>query len=870
MSLARRFNSFRSATSANPFRTGSLAARLFLIGFSTGLLSVLLTASGFLTYELLQFRSTLDSNLKSVADILAVNNTAPLNFGDSQVARENLSALKADPHILNACLYDRAGKLFASYVRAGSSHVCPPAAWAESGLGFHNGHAGYFAPVLLDHEVLGKLSLCHDMEDESARVRRSLLMLAAVLLGALVFAIWLSSRMTRAISRPIQALVVTSRKVSEERDYSLRVRLDSGREEGELGLLIDSFNHMLSKVEESTGELARHREHLEDEVTARTGELVRLNQELTEELSGRMAAENALRDSEERYALAMNGANDGLWDWDLKSGKVYFSSRWKTMLGCSGEEIGDEPAEWLDRVHPGDRQRLRSEIEAHWLGRTSEFRIECRMRHKDDNYRWMLSRGLAIRSADGKVTRMAGSQTDITDAKVSDPLTGLANRILFTERLTRCIEQKRRSTGWLFGVLFLDLDRFKVINDSLGHLAGDQLLLGVAERLCQTVRSPDLATHLPGPCTVARLGGDEFAVLLEDIQSLETARLVAERIQRDSNIPFFLEGRSVFTTFSIGVALSSSAYQSAEEILRDADTAMYAAKGSGKARCEVFDGAMRARAIARLEIETDLRRAITSRELVIHYQPEVALRTGEIVGFEALVRWQHPKYGLVPPLEFIPIAEETGLIVPLGAWVLEEACVQMGRWHAAFPHLADLRISVNLSGKQLISKGLLRDVDRALSRSGLPPECVDLEITESVLMGDTEGAIQTLLNLKSLGIGLQIDDFGTGYSSLSYLHRLPFDTLKIDRSFVSSMGSQEDGIEIVRTIMALAQSLRMRVVAEGIENRTQLSSLREMGCGFGQGYHFSRPLDAAAAEKLLAARPKPERDFYDLVLTGIR
>jgi diguanylate cyclase (GGDEF)-like protein/PAS domain S-box-containing protein len=739
-------------------------------------------------------------------------------------------------------------------------------------LSFDDGHASYSVPVLLDHETLGTLLLCHGLEEEHARVKRSSLMLAAVLLGALLFAAWLSSRMSRAIARPIEALVGISREVSERRDYSLRVTLDSDPEHGEFGQLIDSFNHMLSKVEESSDELASHREHLEEEVTARTIELVRLNREITSELHGRRAAESALRESEERYALAMNGANDGLWDWDLKSGMVYYSSRWKAMLGCSDEEIGGQPGEWLDRAHPGDAGRLRSEIEAHWVGRTSEFRIECRMRHKDGTYRWMLSRGLAIRS-DGKVTRMAGSQTDITDAKVSDPLTGLANRILFTERLTRCIEQNHRDPRWIFGVLFLDLDRFKVINDSLGHLAGDQLLVGISHRLDRTLRSSDLAARLPGPSTVARLGGDEFAVLLENIQSEENARRVADRIQYDVSLPFVLEGRSVFTTFSIGVALSNDGYQSPEEILRDADTAMYAAKASGKARYEVFDAAMRARAITRLEIETDLRRALTFHELVIHYQPEVNLHTGEIVAFEALVRWKHPKHGIIPPSQFIPIAEETGLIVPLGGWVLEEACSQMQLWHSAFPNLSNVRISVNLSGKQFISKDLLRDVERALSISCLPPECLNLEITESVLMDDTEGAIQTLLDLKALGIGLQIDDFGTGYSSLSYLHRLPFDTLKIDQSFVSSLGvrdsnTHEDGIEIIRTIMTLAESLRMSVIAEGIETRTQLYDLLQAGCEFGQGFHFSKPLEAAAAHQLLAARSRTLSGLPQLALTG--
>jgi diguanylate cyclase (GGDEF)-like protein/PAS domain S-box-containing protein len=573
-------------------------------------------------------------------------------------------------------------------------------------------------------------------------------------------------------------------------------------------------------------------------------------------------SEYRLQQSEFRYRSVVEHAGDIIYQTDHQGRFTFYNEAARRVLLIRGGEVLGKL--FTDLIHPSDRANALRFYSRQRLSGTQETYYEFRCIAGDGEIHWLGQNVQLLLNEEGKVEGFQAIARDITERRkaqealarqaAEDSLTGLANRTVFTQRLTRCVEQNYRDPSYIFGVLFLDLDHFKVINDSLGHVAGDQLLVEIAHRLSQTVRSSDLVARLSQPSTVARLGGDEFAVLIENAQSMENARRIADRIQRDMNQPFTLENHSVFTTFSIGVALSNGNYLSAEEILRDADIAMYAAKTSGKARVAVFDPAMRARAIARLEIESDLRRALASGELILHYQPEVDLRSGEIIGFEALVRWVHPTRGTVPPLEFIPVAEETGLIAPLGAWVLEEACRQIRRWQSAFPKFSKLKISVNLSGKQLTSKDLLGHVEQALQASSLAPDCLDLEITESFLMEDTEAAIQTLLNLKQLGVGLQIDDFGTGYSSLSYLHRLPFDTLKIDRSFVHSLDGQEDGIEIVRTIMALAQSLKMSVIAEGVETRTQLLHLRRMGCGFAQGYHFSKALDTASAETLLSTR----------------
>src|SRR5437660_9733622 len=385
-------------------------------------------------------------------------------------------------------------------------------------------------------------------------------------------------------------------------------------------------------------------------------------------------AQEALRESEERYALAARGANDGLWDWDLQANTVYFSPRWKTMLGYEPGEIGDKPEEWLSRIHDADRERVKEEISAHQTGATVQFESEHRVLHKDGTFRWMLCRGLAVHGSSGKALRMAGWQTDVTEAKVSDPLTGLPNRLLFTDRLGRLIKHANRRKGYLFAVLFLDLDGFKMINDSLGQLVGDQLLVGVASRLEKCLRATDTVARLGQGCIVARLGGDEFTILLDDLKDPGDARQAAERLMKAVAAPFVLDGKEVFTSVSIGIALSNASYNEPEDILRDADTAMYRAKSLGKARYEIFDADMRANVMARLQLEMDLRRALEREEFSNFYQPIVSLATGEIVGFEALLRWEHPTRGQLAPQEFISMAEETGLIRELGWWNLHEAC----------------------------------------------------------------------------------------------------------------------------------------------------------------------------------------------------
>jgi diguanylate cyclase (GGDEF)-like protein/PAS domain S-box-containing protein len=452
---------------------------------------------------------------------------------------------------------------------------------------------------------------------------------------------------------------------------------------------------------------------------------------------------------------------------------------------------------------------------------------------------------------EGKTVALVGALVDITQRHAveqelkhqafHDSLTNLPNRSLFMDRLQHALSRLKRHKESL-AVLFLDLDRFKIINDSLGHEVGDQLLQAVAERLISCLRPDD---------TVARLGGDEFTILMESIGGVDDAVLVAERIADALQQPFTLNGQEVFMTTSVGIAVSYDGGDSPEDLLRDADVAMYRAKIKGRAQHEVFDPDMNARAMERLTLETDLWQAIGRGELRVHYQPKMDLRSGQIVGVEALVRWQHPQHGLVPPGDFISLAEETGIILNIGQWVLREACLQACRWVEQELSATPLQMSVNLSVRQLQQPNLADEVAAVLAETGLAPHLLKLEITESVIMGDAEHTIAMLRDLKALGVHLAIDDFGTGYSSLSYLRRFPMTTLKIDRSFISNLGVDREDTEIVRAIISLAQTLGLNVTAEGVETAAQMEQLQALGCDWGQGYFFSRPLATDAMNALL-------------------
>jgi diguanylate cyclase (GGDEF)-like protein/PAS domain S-box-containing protein len=599
------------------------------------------------------------------------------------------------------------------------------------------------------------------------------------------------------------------------------------------------------------------------------------------DISDRKEAESALRQSEQRFRSLIENATDITIIIDGEGIFRYISPSVKRILGYAPHQAIGRSA--LEIVHPDDcatiAQTLNKVIEN---PTRSQSPVEYRVRHR--NGYWCYVEAVATNLLyDPAVKGIVINCHDITQRKLAeekllhdafhDALTGLPNRSLFTDRLSHALRRASRRKDYLFAVLFLDLDRFKVVNDSLGHAIGDQLLVAIARRLEACLRAED---------TVARIGGDEFVLLLEDIDSINEATSIVNRLQKKITSPIVLDGHEVFITASIGIALSSGGYLEPTNLLRDADTAMYRAKELGRARHEVFNSSMHAHALRLLQLENDLRRAIESirdpareedfppgpesalpplsaaPQFILHYQPIVSIANGKITSFEALVRWQHPERGLVSPMEFITMAEETGLIVPLGRWVLRTACQQIGQWQQLFPSNPPLSVSVNLSVKQFSQPDLIEYIDQVLAESHLDGSSLKLEITESVLIENSESVTAMLVQLRARNIDLCIDDFGTGYSSLSYLHRFPTNTLKIDRSFVSRMGGDFalgkgaiDPTEIVRSIVTLSHNLGMDVVAEGVEEASQLSILKGLKCEYAQGYFFSKPVDSKTAAALI-------------------
>jgi len=563
-----------------------------------------------------------------------------------------------------------------------------------------------------------------------------------------------------------------------------------------------------------------------------------------------------IRVSEERYALAAEAANDGLWDWDLVSGVVFYSSRWKALLGCAEDEITATANEWLDRVHPEDRAAVDAMLAEHLAGRTRTTELEHRLRAADGTYRWMLTHGRSMCDDGGAAIRLVGSITDITDRKLlerqlrhdayHDQLTGLPNRSLFLQRLNTAIRRADRQSGFVFAVVFLDLDGFKLINDSLGHQVGDEVLIQVAERLAGQARHPDL---------VCRFGGDEFVLLLEDVNDSTAVLNTVLQVLSVISAPIVVDGRSLAVSAAAGIATSAAGHSIADEYLRDADTAMYRAKAAGSGSYVLFDGSMHAGAVQQLQLESDLRQALTDGQFALHYQPILRLEDRRTTGVETLIRWRHPKRGMISPNVFLAAAETTGLIRDLGHWTIEAVARQIRTWLDVNPAWSELTVSINLSNRQFWDPELRTFVNRTLERFEVPTSMVVFEITEGVIMPNQEVASTLMHQLNDDGFKLHIDDFGTGYSSLAALHRFPVSALKIDRSFIARMQTDTRSRKLVRLMIAMGLDFGVEVIAEGIETEQEAAILTELGCSTVQGHLFSRAVPAHEVTRFFPSDP---------------
>ena len=575
-----------------------------------------------------------------------------------------------------------------------------------------------------------------------------------------------------------------------------------------------------------------------------------------------------LAEREQLFQLISENAADMIALVDCDGRRLYNSPAYQKVLGYSPEEL--KATSSIEQIHPDDRARVLKAAERASLSGRGE-RMEYRVRHKDGTWRTLESTASPIRNAKGQTEKLVIVNRDITERKRAeemlvhnafhDGLTNLPNRALFLDRLQHALTLSKKRSNYKFAVLLIDVDDFRIINDSLGHTAGDELLIQIGQRLKDSVRQVDTVSRprasevLGRPTnddTLARLGGDEFTILLDDIRDPIEAVRVAERVQAELATPFVVNHQEIVISASIGIASSTSPHTQAEDLLRDADIAMYRAKRAGKARCEVSDTAMHANAVKRLRLETDLRKALDQGEFRVYYQPIVSLQTGKITGFEALTRWQRPE-GILPPIEFIAVAEEIGLIIPMNRQLLREACQHLRSWQSEFPSSPPLTMSVNITSREFAQPDLASEIRKSLEQTGVDPGCLQLEITETIAMGDAEKSGHVLAQLKATGIGLSIDDFGTGYSSLSRLRRIPVDTLKIDRAFISHMDSDPESREIVRIIIMLAHNLGLKVVAEGAETEEHINLLKQLNCEMAQGYFFSRPADDQAMAKLLVS-----------------
>ena len=769
-------------------------------------------------------RATMVRDLEILTDVLARNSTAAITFRDADAARDVLQALRAEPSITAACVYTEDGEPFAKYVCQGKdSGFVPPPAQAQT-TRFERDRFVRFRRIVLSGETVGTIYIESDLQRLDNRFKEGRLVFLAALLVTMTLAFFLASSFQRPISRPLVNLVQTAKAVSIAADYSVRANLQN---RDEFGLLVSAFNEMLDQIEKRDRELRQYREHLEEQVTARTAELSQ---------------------AEEKYRAIFEDAVVGIFQITPEGRPLNINRALAQMHGYdSPEQFLAEVPNMADQlfVNRERTRELKRRLDAEGVVRSAELEVY----DKDRTKKWALVNMRVVRDADGNILLYEGTVEDVTDRKVAearvqflayyDALTGLHNRTFLRQVLAKALASTRRQDQKT-AVLFLDLDRFKIINDSLGHSFGDLLLQQVAERLKRCVREED---------TVARVGGDEFLIVLAALESVTEATIAADRILNGIAAEFLIEDQRLNVTCSIGVSIFPEHGMDGETLIKNADAAMYCAKEKGRNTFQFFTEDMNIQVVERLTLENSLRLALQRKELFLVYQPQMEIASGMIVGVEALLRWQHPERGLVPPDKFIRVAESSGLIMPIGEWVLREACSQVRQWQDA--GLLVVPVAVNVSAVQFRQGDFLTVIKKVLSETGLSPEYLELELTESTLLSNVNVMFPMLEELRTMGLKLAIDDFGTGYSSLSYLRQFPVSKLKIDRSFVQDVVLNSDDAAITAAIISMAKGLNLKVIAEGVETGAQMAFLRAHQCDEIQGYYFSRPLTAdKVAEKL--------------------
>jgi diguanylate cyclase (GGDEF)-like protein/PAS domain S-box-containing protein len=793
------------------FNNLSISWKLILLALVTSTISLLAAITAIAAYDRYSLHSVIEQEFSVLASIIANRSSAAVVFEDESLAQSNLSALQYRNGIVLGCIYRNvnadtgentmAPLLFSRY-RESAEHTCPEVRnIAQPRVVIGDEYIEVLHPIELDGSPVGMLLLRASLSESMGQLRTKLLMLIPVVLMALALAALIGTLLSRHISRPLKELGKTAALVAEHDNYSIRAERFSN---DEVGQVVDSFNHMLSVIEREDANL---------------------------------------RQSEERFRLISESSKVGIFQLDSRGNCTYANEEMASITGLSIEHLQSHG--WLGVIHPDDKRRVTDQFNL-LLQKELPITLDCSLFLADGTVKWVTGNVAPLMDSERQQRGFLGTISDISELKQAydqleqmafyDTLTGLANRRLFRNRLEHLLSNIARS-GASLALILIDLDHFKHVNDSMGHDSGDALLAVVSERLKHCVRFTD---------TVARLGGDEFAIILPNVPDTRMVSSVAEKILHALSRPVMLGDQEIGISASLGISMAPEDSNSAEHLIKNADLALYRAKDAGRNNFKFFTAEMNTLLVEHLRLVHDLRLAIDQDRFRLQFQPQIDLLSGQLVGFEALVRWNHAEHGMVSPTEFIPIAEETDLIVPLGRWILRAACAQMRELCDA--QLVNNRavMTVNLSIRQFADPMLVRFIGDTLVEFGLDPSQLELELTETVLMENLEATIDMLNNIKGLGVSLSIDDFGTGYSSLGYLKRLPVNLVKVDRSFVMDIPHDRDDMEITAAVVAMAHKLHYKVVAEGIETREQFEFLREISCDYGQGYYFSPPLSSGA------------------------